>query len=785
MPDLNEISLPADTEYGSGNVNSPKLDPKTLKPDRRAITDGKQAIEIAKTLEKNNEKRNQTDAIIWKKYNGGQPFNPSDLEAAGEDWRNNFPTGFLSGIVDRVVPAPVQTIDSARYLTSAALNAKDQSAQQKSDFFREKITRAIRQWDGWKDFTYSLATEDVLMGGAFVAWLDDDCPWPDLYRRDKLFVPDGTGTHAKTVQVFAAKKDWMIHEAVEFIADGKETSDSAGWDVEAFVETINEAMPKQTMTEGNTAQAREFEDIIREGNMGFGFQTGAKIIEVWHILATETSGKVTHFIVDRKGKNKVLFQRDDRYDKMTDCLTLFTLQPGNGKFYGSKGLGRILINMHIAIERARNVMFDQLYLAGLLVLQTEEGKAPSAQLKVRHPFVLLASNAKISQEQVVAQVDEYLKLDAKISQLAELAAGAYIPDPISGTTGKETTATEEHIDYERETQQKIAFLSRFWGQFSDLVSCMTRRLCKKGSSDPIAQALYKDLTEGEDQIQLSEDEINELANAPAAEVVQDLTQTQNQQVVQVGDRYRGDPDIDQVELKKMEITALSSPQVADRIMLKDAVDQTVEAEAVRQQLMETEAIIAGAPGMPVSPRDRHDIHLKVIAPDLAKGFMGAQQKPDPKVLDALNAGLQHAEAHVQMWEQQGAPKEAVKPYIDAIKKADAMLHEMGNMLQQQQQQPPEGQVLQGQPVGGDPNAPPPEQPAPIHPEEHMLKITSSIDYKTAPWSIRRQIEAAAGFKPATDDEDKSYQASQAMGKHPNVVEKTTPPPPASPPEPVA
>ncbi len=270
-------------------------------------------------------------------------------------------------------------------------------------------------------------------------------------------------------------------------------------------------------------------------------------------------------------------------------------------------------------------------------------------------------------------------------------------------------------------------------------------------------------------------------------------------MVAVGDRYRGDTDIDQIELKKMEITALSTSQVADRIIKKEAVDQTIEAEAVRQQMMETEAILNGSPGLPVSARDPHDLHLQVLMPDLGKGILGAAKNPDPKFMDALNAGITHAEAHVQMWEEAGAPKEAVKPYIDAIKQADDALNKIAKAMAEQQQQQAQQAPQAGVPV--DPNAPPqmgpdgqpmppPATPEPIHPEEHMLKITSSIDYKTAPWSIRRQIEAAAGFQPATDEEDKQYQASQAVGKHPDKLaevpaEPPSPAPPLSPPEPVA
>lgn len=705
--------------------------------------------------------------------------------AAGENWRSNFPTGFLASIVDRVTPAPIKIIEAARYLTSARLSDKDKDGKERTDVSRKSeefqriITKAIRQWSGWKDHNYASFQEDVLLGGAFSVWLDEDEPWPWAGKLNEVFLPEGTGQNATACQLFSAKKSYLIHEAVDFIKDGRDVAEAAGWDVDAMVETINKAAPNNPIKGDNTSSttdSRSYEDTVREGTQGQSYETGAKVIETYHLLATEPdTGKVTQYIIDRNGENKVLFMKEDRYKNMEECIVLFTLQPGNGKFYGSKGLGRILVNMHIAIERARNVMFDQFYLAGLMILKTDAAKAPQVQLKVKHPFILVTSDADFAKDQLQANVEEFLKLDAKISQLAEMAAGAYIPDAITqaGDTG-DKTAEQVRIEASRENEAKIAFLARAWGQKGNEISVMQLRLCKKDSSHPAAKQVYKELEEAG----LKEDEIEELANTPASEVVQDLSSVQNQQIGVVAQAYTGNPSIDQQKLLRYAVTAMSTPQIADDLIIPQN-DHTIEAEEVRLQILENAAIMSGE-SVPISPRDKHDIHAKVCLSEIqrsAPGIVKAVQS-DPRnsqMLDHINAALIHTQAHVDAMKQGGADPETIKPFQQAIDIADDMLKKFAQELSQQAQEAPTMPQDASQALGV-PQVPPQDQnaPEPIHPEEHMLKIASSITYKDAPDSIKSQIEVAAGFVPATPEERAKNQASDAISKHPDLPSKLEP-----------
>lgn len=736
----------------------------------RSILDGTQAWQMFEEVQFHNQDRNTTDALIWNKFNEGQPFDPVALRNSGQGNRYNFPTGFMTAIVETVVPTPCKIIDQARFLTSASLCSYDYNTKmvdpakgRKTAVLREKVTKYIRRWPDWKTFYTGLSQELVLIGRAFALRLDPFTPWPKLFKTDQAFLPNGTGEHARNIQVIVAKQDYLVHELVNFINE-KENASDAGWKIEACVKAINEALPKQLGEDANTSQ-RSYEDAIREGNLGSSY-SGATVIpvaHVWAVEANDTPGKdnaVTHYMIYRKGNHEVLFQKDDRYKRVEDLAALFTLEPGNGKFYGSRGLGRKLINKHLAIERLRNRLFDQLEMSGLVILQTDAASAPTVQFKVRHPFILTTTDAKFQEQVVEANVKSFMDADALMRDWTQHAVGQYLPSSVVNDQGdREKTAKEVSVDVQREAEAKVAFLSRFWGQFADLISMMQRGLLDPDTNDKQAKELQAELEEAG----VTREDMDEFANAPAAEVVQDLTQIQSQMIAMVAAKYSGNPQVNQRELMTRDISAMTSPSIAAELILPEQGIATNVIEAVRQQMMETEAMMSPAndQGVPVSPRDDHENHLKVLLSDLGKsvGQLG-QMGGHPEVLGKLALGLTHAQGHIQWWTQNKGDPKMIKPYSDAVVQIEKSLKKAAiataQQMSQMQDMAGQQQMQQQQQA---------QQPPPLPPDE-MLKM-----YKDAPEKVRRQIEQRLGFEPPTDAEIAQEYAREATLKHPDLPEK--------------
>ena len=368
----NALIPPASDGISGGTVNSPDLDPRTMKPKRRAISNVQHIFAIISTLEEARRDQNEKNGRILAKYNAERPFTREELEEHGLGWKSNFSTKPLSTAIDKVSPRLTKAVQSARYLTSASFPENHPGGKQKTELFRRKITDTIRGWDGWVDFLNEVSQENALFGFTTVAWLDEYSWRPTHVRQDEFFVTDGTKQNISGVQLWIGKQYLMIHELAAFI-ENKSAAEAAGWDIDNTVAAINAAAPRSITGGGNSnpyTDFRTFEDAIRESSVSLSLLSGSKTIEIYHLYVPECDGQVSHYIVDGRAK-KILFEKLDQFEQMSDVLALFSFQQANGKLMGSKGIGRELFEIAAAIDRARNEVVDRLQLSGKILIQGE------------------------------------------------------------------------------------------------------------------------------------------------------------------------------------------------------------------------------------------------------------------------------------------------------------------------------------------------------------------------------------------------------------------------------
>ena len=730
-------------------IQQPDIDPKTGKINRPAVSDGAQAWSIFKALRDANLTRNDLNSEIVSRFNGKLPRIES-TRSTGEAWKSNFPTGFMEGIISTVVPTLTSFIESAQSYTQSHLDDDTEEARNKSELAQEAFTKKVRSWRGWRSFCYALCQEVILIGYAFSAWTDEYEWRPTFYRQDQARIPDGSEQFSEYVQTLGIDQSFLIHELVDVIDDRK-SAEAAGWNVDNVIEALNNAMPddpNRKNTEGSLT--RTYEDMMREGNIGSSFSTGARVVDAGHLLVIEPDEGVSHFILDRNNSNNVLFDKHKRFDSMSEVVVLFTLEPGNGKFYSSKGLGRRLLNLTIAIDNTVNEAVDQLRVASLLIVQWDNAGKTLPPPRVKAPFMMIDPNAKFDQKAgFQANVSAFIELHNKLLEIAQQAVGAYIQGAVKDATTGDKTATQARVDYQRELKSTAAFISRFAGQLAEMFQEMQKRLCNPDTTDDEAKDFQKQLKE----YGFSKAEIKEWAESSVAEVLQDLTQGENNAKIAIAEKFRGNPNFDQIKLDEIEVTAMigGNPSFAKEVMLAEGIDPTMEVEQVREQIMENEAIIAGA-SIPVSPRDNDEVHLKVLIPELMKGGQAMAQNPqavlqNPGMLDHVNAAIIHGQAHLQSWEKKGAQPDKIAPYEQALKKADDALTGFAGNLQKMkgaQQQPQQPQQSQQQPQAPQSSDGDVDQGGAMSEKTLVAWISK---YEALPGPERARLEAIGGIGP--------------------------------------
>lgn len=674
-----------------------------------------QAFNTYKNFLSDNRERNNKNAAISRKLNGDQPWNPKKLKAAGQSWRSNRPTGFMSSLLKRLTPPYKQVVDQLPLLTYSKFPNAEAGSEAVQDIFRREITDCIRQWSGWPDFVSQLIDEDICFGYAAVG-REDEFSWhPKMHRSDEAMFYAGCPQEASRVKIWALKEDFFIDEIIETIKNVDAAVD-AGWKVQNLIKKLNTAS-RQFDDRGNEENARITEDLIRENNLASSFTSTVRVVKAGHIFATNPAGGIDHYIFDRADGVPLFFRRA-RYSSMDQCLTLFTAEVGDRTLHGSRGAGRALYNTHVSVEQARNLIQDALHLNGLLLMRRSSksgsGVSESPGLTVSHPFAIVGENYEVL-EKVQFQVDAeaFFALDRAATQQAEIAIGAFMPGQIIDTGGSRRTASEVNYVASIDAQIRAGMLARFADQMFNLIDQLQRRIC---SPEIIAIAneihlqavnasknvifdletwkslellentqdfVFVDIPSYVDKDAvacvlrmlskgLSTVQIAILANSSSKASVDDAIASQSGILDAIVARYAADPMIDTVELRRRDIASKLGANAADRLLNVDLSPMSMLKQQ-RQQLMELTSMMAGTP-MPVDITDEDKVHVDVIinriAPMLSTDDLGFETlKP------FLTMAIQHAELHIQSALQKGVNEKVFSEVSSIIQEAKSLLME--------------------------------------------------------------------------------------------------------------
>jgi len=694
-----------------GNLDT--IDPDTLQV-RRTFKDATQAHSAYRRLKQQNVERNKKNQLIQKKLNNEPPYNAKKLESMGQNWRSNRPTGFISTMISRIQPPFRQVIETAATLTFAEYPIESIDAENKTKVFREEITKCIRGWKGFDDLVAQVVHENTTFGFCGMCW-DDLRDWkPEFLRQDYTFFSIETPQQTDQTPIWARKRRYQIAELLP-VLENPELSASAGWHIHHLVQSINNAIPAGRTLDADD-DARRYEDWIREGSYGASYENDAKYVELGEILVREPHGKISRYLFDDKSGQEICTQVD-RYNKMSECLALFSVEIGSGNLMSSRGAGRDLYNTHVAVEKARNLAVDDAYLKGLLLLKKgPNAKTGVAPLSVMHPVAYVAEGYEVIPQSFASDVENFLKLDQFISGLAEIQVGTFLPSTPADTQGQKKTASEVNRTAAIENQLREGILMRFSRQFSQAVERMQRGICHpehiKAAADlkamldmarqtePNAVWARREVVDAFDRSMmempkflvpfevpehLDEDAIHTCLNmlernlppsdilliaySPASQLLQDTTPQDNVVLDSLIQRYTGNPNVNQDELLKLDWSRKLGENVANAVILPKDQVEALAIEATRQQILELQSIIAGQE-IPVSPRDNDIVHLDTMMQKLIPviaNIPAGGLTPEGSV--PLAKAMQHFAGHVEAAQAKGAPKQAIEKYKQALKEA--------------------------------------------------------------------------------------------------------------------
>jgi hypothetical protein len=770
-----------------GRFNTPRFGEDSTEVVNKPIATAQQAFEVFQRLQRDNQARANRNKLISDQYNGGTPFDQKKLDGNAQGWRANFSTLVLATFVDRVTPRLTDAVHGMKYLTASQLPDSFINATNKTEKFRERTTEQLRSWNGWVDYVEQIATENVLYGYTAGVQMDEFEWRPQTFRQEDTLFDEQAPQLAEKLPVFVVKANYYIHEACAIIEDA-DSAEKAGYHVENIKAAVEKAAPPYDSFVYNP---RQLSDMVREGNLYYSFHRSSKMIETAHIFVKCYDNTVDHWWVNRNGSKRSNSNRSKPMEKspsqtetvpgeprpmeqdpyelgyfeavaeaMDDVITLFSFQAGNNRLFGSKGIGRLLYNISLALEKARMSFIDAMYISGLLVGQAEESIIGRLQPHVRSPFLIIPEGFSLLMQQFRVDINNWLGLDQKLSNTAEIIAGAFLPQQqqISNNGQQVQTATQSSIDVVKEEEVKDGMMNRWWVQFTRGVSSMQRRIYSKTNlraamkqrkarlkaTDTGKTIIFSDLydmmmsvdddtkkqfekapdlgdadqSSVETIIELMDDglsiqEIIILAHEPATQFTQHAGRDDDMMFLQFYQLAKGNPNFDQSKLDEQAANRMVGFQNAKELFVPQP-GQTTDIEAQRNQQMEWATMLGSGIGVQVSQRDPHMQHFQTIVPAVADHLKIASQMPPVQVpkdlMNACKLGATHAEAHIQAMMQSGANERQLKPQILQMKDLEKMYNELNQKIVQAEQMAAQMQAMAQQNAGVAGMGGPPQQP---------------------------------------------------------------------------
>lgn len=702
-PSVTNVSTGSPAEYDGTLPTDSGINPAGLVPDgknnktrNRAISDVGHIFTIIGTLEMARREQNAKNGRIQAKLNSERPYEESELKAEGLDYKSNFSTKPLSTTVGKVSSRLTKAIQASRYLTAAELPDSVPDAKKKTELFRREFTNTLRRWPGWYDFCNKVNAEDSTFGWCAVTWLDETSWKPVFFRQDQSFFPDGTKQSPDSMQFAAFLQSVFPHELAEFIRN-RSAAETAGWEIDNTVESINSAKPPSIPSAGAApyTDVRLYEDAIRESSVSLSLVGGAKQVRLWHVLATEIDGKISHYIADGNTK-KLLFSKEDRFKSVDECLALFSYEQAQ-TLMGSKGIGREVYELAGILDRARNEMVDRLQLSGKILVSAPENRISRLKLSVVGNVTIIPEGFIISQNKIEAGVEDFLALDGHLTQLLDQIAGGVSPRTFDR---ERVTKTEVDLFAAREEEKRDDITTRCVTQWGNgPLSTIQRRMFSTSCTDEDAKLARKNLLR-----YMTEEELDLLREMPALRTIEDFTQSEAQKIVLLAQESRNDPLYNHTKMERRKLSVLMDAEFAEDVLLPEN-DKTEIAEQTREQLFECDLLSKGVP-IPVSPRDNHLIHIGVLKQTFGPVAQAAGGG-DPNALATAGVWIKHWEDHLDFALQGATDKQLLAPMVKELKDVAKHFGELQAEASARAQQA-QGQIPSG--AGGGPGVPPSAPP---------------------------------------------------------------------------
>lgn len=648
--------IPATGEIVSGVEDMPFTGP-TWANDRR-IADCGQARELYVRLYLENQLRAQAFSQVRNQVEGGRPFDPDAIHAAGEDWRTNVNFNDARSAFRRVSLPYWKMVHEVPQTISVKIHGGFPDANRWALAMAANFDRFLDDWGPDYFLQFSGCCDDYVMYGPMHAMFEsEDTPRYKWMPSIQILLPKRTKSSVETWELFCYKGELTAAELLKNIRggdnpkEGAQLAAEAGWNSAMVHEAIRMAAP-------GPAQTRYFDpnfwqDMIVSNDLVIGGVWPP--VAVIHMWARSSDGKnIRHYIFTEKSDvADYLFEKEEAESDFRRILpSAFSSFGSNGLYHSIKGFGVMNYYYATAINRTKCRMVDSATFAmGMNFVRGDD--TPEEVPPVENYSMVNLFPKGLEQLQWYPQgLQAASELVGILSQNQDENNFTYNEPQkdIADTKTAKQAVILSNIAGEMSTASSAIFLSQMGTNF---FAEMVRRLCRKSDDDDakkfkkrceamgVPPKLWASLDSGDVEMTVKAGASPTMASPAAREQIGMKLMTE----------IMPQPDANRRAILEFRTADLTGADGIDRFLLPvgTASDPRARREAIMENADMAQGIVLGdPPGFGVDPSDAHiehaDEHLKPL-----EGIVQQvqQKKPiDHGHLIALQITLPHIAQHL-------------------------------------------------------------------------------------------------------------------------------------------
>ncbi len=341
---------------------------------------------------------------IRKLYDGALPYNPNDLAAKGLKNISNVNFLGLKGVIDNRADSILKLSQDTAPLIELRPIAREAAGPRVASVGRivaEEWSTMVRSSGRLIPAIARMHKEADLYGLGPIAWPSSLDYNPIALDRGQLrFVSNGS-VISSAHELFMFESE-LTAEYLCFLLDNEELARAEGWNIPEVKKWLVAVYHNGADTkyeggfDGNSTALEEAVAMVRRNSLGEEQQF--KTFSVIHTYVRETAMPrgITHIIVPSTGPSKFLFEKQNAYRTMDECVLWLPYSIKDKYAREVRGLASFLYPIEKLNNRLLNHIVDAGFRASTLVIQAQAGQAPSQQLTVNEQGLYTVLPAGVS-----------------------------------------------------------------------------------------------------------------------------------------------------------------------------------------------------------------------------------------------------------------------------------------------------------------------------------------------------------------------------------------------------